>query len=41
MISVDDLYDKGVVIISVTSKWRQSIECKLKDSGNETIFITK
>lgn len=41
VISVDDLYDKGVVIISVTSKWRQSIECKLKDSGNETIFITK
>ena len=41
VISIDDFCDRGMVIISVTPKWRKSIEDKLKENGNETIFITK
>ncbi|MDD6155451.1 MAG: glycosyltransferase [Lachnospiraceae bacterium] len=41
MIAVDDFYEDGIVVISVTEKWRDAIESILHMRGNETIYITQ
>lgn len=41
MIAIDDFFEKGIVVISVTTKWRKQLEKILHDRGNETIFITQ
>ena len=41
MIAIDDFFEKGIVVISVTPKWRKQLEKILHERGNETIFITR
>lgn len=41
IIHIEDFHEDGLVIISVTEKWRKLIETILYERGNDTIYIAR